>query len=182
MVNDLDPTVLTSFPCFQELTPQQAAVALQHFEIVRLTPGQVLCKERERGDAAYMLISGYVDVTKSVPREDDHRLATLTPGAIFGEVSLLTGDPRTASVIARTEAEVLRIPHAAYRQGLAHEEPWALAYLSASAVVLARRLTAVNNQLISVVVDLREWEAQGAGPDHREIEELRKELFEHWAL
>lgn len=182
MASEIGPGTLLSFVCFQDLPPQQAAVALEEFEPIYLKPGQVLCKERDTENSAFLLVSGYADVTKAVPGEADHRLATLSPGAIFGEVALLTNAARSASVIARTEAEVLRISRAAYEKGLAHEQAWALKFLEGAAQVLARRLVAANNQLIGVVVDLREWEAQGHGPDHREIEELRRELFEHWAL
>lgn len=182
MPGEIDMERVCDLAPFKDLSPLELAAALDRFELVEFKTGQVIFKERDSGEAAYVLLKGYVDIMLSVPDEEDHRLAALTPGSIFGEVSLLTDEARTASVVSRTAAEAVKIPAEVFRDGLAKREAWTFYFLHAAAQELARRLTAVDHQLVGLVVDLREWEAQGAGPDAREIEELRRELFEHWAV
>ncbi|MFL6375687.1 MAG: cyclic nucleotide-binding domain-containing protein, partial [Pyrinomonadaceae bacterium] len=71
-------------------------------------PGEAIVKGGEEGNSMYVLISGSVKV--QIP-ENDHQktINTLGENDFFGEMSLLTGEPRTANVIAVTETEVLRI-------------------------------------------------------------------------
>jgi small-conductance mechanosensitive channel len=71
--------------------------------------GEVLVREEEAGDSLFVVEKGAVRVTKSDP-EAEHRhvdLAILEEGAFFGEMSLLTGEPRSATVIARDPCGVL---------------------------------------------------------------------------
>jgi CRP-like cAMP-binding protein len=66
-----------------------------------------IVREGEAGDAFYVNVNGTLKVTVNGyarPRN----LATLGPGAIFGEIAALTGEPRTATVTTETEAHVLR--------------------------------------------------------------------------
>ncbi|MCW6037285.1 mechanosensitive ion channel [Spirulina subsalsa FACHB-351] len=72
----------------------------------RLYPEQVLFKEGDRGDAFYIILSGSVDV---VVQKINKHLATLGEGRFFGELSLLLGIPRTATVIAKTETILFTI-------------------------------------------------------------------------
>ncbi|WP_017303047.1 mechanosensitive ion channel domain-containing protein [Spirulina subsalsa] len=72
----------------------------------RLYPEQVLFKEGDRGDAFYIVLSGSVDV---VVQKINKHLATLGEGRFFGELSLLLGIPRTATVIAKTETILFTI-------------------------------------------------------------------------
>ncbi len=68
--------------------------------------GQTLFLEGDDSQDLYILISGQLDVLKG-----DNRIAEVTePGDIFGEMSFLLGSSRTATVKARSEGEVIRIP------------------------------------------------------------------------
>lgn len=71
--------------------------------------GEVLVREDEAGDSLFVVEKGAVRVTKSDPEAEDRHvdLAILEEGAFFGEMSLLTGEPRSATVIARDPCGVL---------------------------------------------------------------------------
>lgn len=69
-----------------------------------LPPGAVLTREGQAGGIAYVLVSGTCDVLRG-----SRRVAGLGPGDVVGEMSLIDGGPRTATVRAATEVEVLEI-------------------------------------------------------------------------
>lgn len=70
-------------------------------ETASLPAGTPLVKEGEEGDAFFVIIDG----TASVRREDQV-LTDVGPGASFGELALLDGEPRSASVIATADVSV----------------------------------------------------------------------------
>ena len=75
---------------------------------VTYSAGSRIFDQDEPGDCAYMIDSGYVEVS----RDDDRTktvLAVLGPGEIFGEMSLLDGQPRSATATAVHETTVLVI-------------------------------------------------------------------------
>ncbi|HVN24618.1 MAG TPA: ATPase, T2SS/T4P/T4SS family [Syntrophorhabdales bacterium] len=69
--------------------------------------GAVIVKEGEPGDALFLIISGLVEVKKREPSIGaDLTLAKIGKGACFGEMSLLSGKPRSATVVAAEPTEV----------------------------------------------------------------------------
>lgn len=63
--------------------------------------GQIVCKEDDPGDSFYIILSGAVEV---LSEKADQYIATLHEGEFFGEISLLLGTPRTATVKTREDA------------------------------------------------------------------------------
>lgn len=71
-------------------------------------PGEAIVHRGQEGNSMYVIIRGAVKV--QIPENDYQKtIGTLRENDFFGEMSLLTGEPRTASVIATEESEVLRI-------------------------------------------------------------------------
>jgi CRP-like cAMP-binding protein len=66
-------------------------------------------REGDTTSSMFVLESGRATVTIHADLADSRRLATLEPGAAFGEISLLTGEPRTATVRALTEVTAIEI-------------------------------------------------------------------------
>jgi MFS family permease len=71
--------------------------------------GQVVIRQGDVADDFFVLISGSLVVTKSVPGEAPVEVNRLGPGEGFGEIGLLGGVPRTATVAAAESATILRI-------------------------------------------------------------------------
>ena len=77
-------------------------------------PGETIIREGDGGASMFVVHRGSVDVR--VEANDMQRtIKRLGEGAFFGEMALFTGEPRTASVVAAEETEVLEIGHAAMR-------------------------------------------------------------------
>lgn len=105
------------------------------------TAGEPIVRQGEPGDALYVVHSGEVGVRIQVDGSTAE-VATLGPGQIFGEIALLTGEPRTATCTARTEVSCYVIDRAALEAVLA-ERPEIAEHLSAT---LATRQAALDAQ------------------------------------
>lgn len=87
---------------FAGLDRKQLATIASLSTEVTLPEGTVLCHRGERGREAFVLIEGSVAVSVQ-----DQAIAVLRPGAVFGEMSLLDGKPRVATVTATSQVSVL---------------------------------------------------------------------------
>ncbi len=89
---------------FSACTKRELAQVAALTEPAELAAGTVLTRQGAAGGLAFVIASGRAEVTR-----DGTRLATLGPGAVVGELSLIDGQPRSATVKALTNLEVLEI-------------------------------------------------------------------------
>jgi len=68
--------------------------------------GEVIVREGEPGDELYLLVEGTVEVRRQTG-EGEVRLDTLGAGAYFGEMAVLDGSPRSATVVATSDVRAL---------------------------------------------------------------------------
>lgn len=97
------------------------AAAAERMEPVRVMAGQTIVREGEQADAFYILVRGRVAIYK---REDgeEGEIKRLGPGEFFGEVGLLRGVPRNATVRAVEPSELLRLDQETFRKLVASSE------------------------------------------------------------
>ena len=86
--------------CSQRELGQVATVTVP----AEFSAGSVLTRQGQTGGLAFVIASGKAEVVRG-----GKRLATLGPGDVVGELSLLDGKPRSATVKALTDIEVLEI-------------------------------------------------------------------------
>ncbi|HYR77337.1 MAG TPA: mechanosensitive ion channel family protein [Pyrinomonadaceae bacterium] len=100
-------------------------------------PGETLIRAGDEGSSMFVVHNGRVEV-QVAENGRPRTVAVLTEGNFFGEMGLFTGEPRTASVVATEETEVLEIGHAAMKQiletnpDLAESISWTIAERKAS--------------------------------------------------
>jgi small-conductance mechanosensitive channel/CRP-like cAMP-binding protein len=78
--------------------------------------GEVLVRQGESGDSFFIITSGEVDVTLKDEKDEEHLIARLSPGEVFGEGSLLTGERRSATVTAAEDTQVIVIDKRSFAQ------------------------------------------------------------------
>ncbi len=104
---------------FQNFTDIELRQLIEIGHRKRLYPSQFLFHEGDSGDAFYIVLSGSVEVF--VEKINKH-LTTLPAGKFFGELSLMLGIPRTASVRALEETILFTIHHNAF-ENILREHP-----------------------------------------------------------
>src|SRR5262245_32513053 len=104
-----DAALLADVPFFQLLDESERAALAAQLDSVSFPAGAMVFQYGEPGDALYLVRSGRAEVF--FKDDTGQRIVLETPetGHVFGELSLLDGGPRTASVQAVTDLEVLRL-------------------------------------------------------------------------
>ncbi len=111
-------------PLFSNLNDRQLRFIVGQGREVSFPAGREICKQGETGLGMHVVLEGQTKV-----QVNGRTRAKLGPGAFFGEIALLDGGPRTASVIAETDVHTLAIPHWNFRALLKEQPPMALKML-----------------------------------------------------
>jgi CRP-like cAMP-binding protein len=90
--------VLGVVPLFEGLSKKQLKKVADLADVARFMGGSTLVRQGDIGDSFYVVLTGQAKVVAS-----GRTVNRLLPGDHFGEISLLDGGPRTASVVAETE-------------------------------------------------------------------------------
>jgi len=93
-------SVLQTIPLFQVLGEEGVLATARAGPTRRYASGQVICYQGDPGDRLYVVVEGLVKVVLTSERGDEIVLRTLGNAEIFGELALLDGAPRSASVVA----------------------------------------------------------------------------------
>jgi len=94
---------------FRDLSEAERLLVAPYFEQRTYAAGESLCREGELGDSFFVIVSGTVDVTHGKAQ-----LIELGPGSYAGEIALAREGPRTASLTAREDSEVLILTRARF--------------------------------------------------------------------
>lgn len=127
--------VLAQVPLFAGAPPRFLKRLAGEMDEQRYMEGATIVRKGEPGDTFYVLVEGEAKVTD----ENGKRLAQLIPGDFFGEISLMDGGPRTATVVSETPLTALALSRKDFRSML-ESEPHVAAGLLKHAAQLLRRL------------------------------------------
>ena len=140
--------VIRRAPLFEGLSRWEARKIVLLGKLEAVEAGDLVLRKGETGDEMYMVITGCLRVFDRRLDGRETVLAELTPGAVFGEMALVTREVRSASVVAATNAEVLRLDFAALER-VRRRFPYTGAKLFRNlAHVLADRLRRTTGALV----------------------------------
>jgi outer membrane PBP1 activator LpoA protein len=101
-------------PLFRDFAVDEMVAVIQGLKLLSFERGEVILREGSRGASLYTLTSGRVRAfRKDAATGKQQPLGDLKEGAFFGEMSILTGQPRMASVVALTRCELLELDRSA---------------------------------------------------------------------
>ena len=108
--DDVVPT-LEKMPLFAGFDRKELAALAERFDEQSFLPEHGVLTEGMSGMEFFIILDGNAEVV-----HDGNVIATLAPGDFFGEVAVLDGGPRTASVRATERLRTLGLPNGAFKQ------------------------------------------------------------------
>jgi CRP/FNR family cyclic AMP-dependent transcriptional regulator len=129
----LDPLILNEVAHLQSLSASEKAALAERMDLMRYQAGQIVFEYGDPGHALFIVRLGEVEIYIKNNQGDKIVLEVSRPGDVFGEISLLDGGPRTASVVALLETELLRVDREHFEDYVRLYTPAALNLLSAAA-------------------------------------------------
>ncbi|MDJ0943426.1 MAG: cyclic nucleotide-binding domain-containing protein [Kiloniellales bacterium] len=136
--------ILRRIPLFANIDPAKLKLMCFASERVTFKDGEVLCRQGETGDSAFIILDGTADVQVK-RKEGTMSVATLTKNDIVGEIAILCDVPRTATVLAKGELTTLKVTKELFF-GLVKDFPEIGIEIMR---VLAHRLEATTGELIA---------------------------------
>ena len=91
-------------PFFAELDQEDVRVLAGFMQVYRAQSGEVIIREGDPGDYMLLLIQGQVDILKAGQHRTERHMTTVLPGMTLGEMSMIDGEPRFATCIAKDTA------------------------------------------------------------------------------
>jgi CRP-like cAMP-binding protein len=106
--------LLRGLELFKSLNEQELMFLSDHLAFQPHTVGELITKKGAHAHCLYILTAGSVDVLTSVKNGPKKSVATIEAPGVFGEMGLMTGEPRSADVVAQTEIECYRLDKEAF--------------------------------------------------------------------
>lgn len=130
--------VIATVPLFDSLSKRHLKRIAGLTSTVEFEAGDTVIQEGEPGDSFFVTVSGQARVLSG-----GKTLHRVIPGDHFGEISLLDGRPRSASVVAETPLSLLRLPRSSFLKMVKEDADLARALLAS----LARMVRRVDRSL-----------------------------------
>ena len=96
-------------PVLSPLSPEERALLARQVKVEPFGEGETIVRQQEAGDSLYIITKGTCEVLLESLDQPFKQVAVLKKGDFFGEMSLLTGEPRSATVRALEDTEVIMI-------------------------------------------------------------------------
>lgn len=126
-------TLLATTPIFEGLSKRQLKQIANDIEVVDYMAGHSIVREGDIGDSFFVVLHGQAKV--STGGKTVHRII---PGDHFGEISLLDGGPRTATVISETPMKMLMLGRRAFLKNVSNDTEMALVLMKTMARMIRR--------------------------------------------
>ncbi len=144
---------LLETPIFHDLEPQGLADIVGIMQIQRLREDQVVFLQGDIGDAWYVIFDGAVEVARDGALGRPRPVAELSVKACFGEMAVLDGSPRSATVRATEDTVLLRFPRGAFQELLDEGNLGAYQLVLGMARVLSERQRRLTSEVHGLLED-----------------------------
>ncbi len=139
------PSRVPSIPLFSFLDEDAFISTLEKLRLRRFADDEIVIREGERGESFFMIADGDVMVKRDIDEDDGGvTLAHLHRGSVFGEMALISDEPRQASVVAKGDVDVLEMRRSDLIVASAMRESVSAALKSFTRERFLRNLTATH--------------------------------------
>jgi CRP-like cAMP-binding protein len=148
--------VLADVPLFKALSDEELEAVEKIAQTKTFKANDILIEEDSSGGAFFVVLSGRVDVEIRPPLSSDppQRIATLKPGEVVGELSLVDGHRRSASARAISAVDALALDEKQFRALMQREPAIGFKVMRELARVLSARVRDTNLKLRNALSDL----------------------------
>jgi CRP-like cAMP-binding protein len=182
----IEPGEVRAFQIFAQLDDGEIDQLRANLRPIILPQGSMLFRQGDHDTSLYLLIEGMVDVCVTMPDAGERAnlastVATLEAKTVLGELGLLLGVPRTATIIARSDTVCWQIARESFYAAIERDDVWAARLALAVASALARRFVSARAEVTRQVIQL----APGGGEPARQVRELvqlRTRLLAEWSF
>src|ERR1051325_7084991 len=129
---------LRKVPIFSGLSREDIAKVLGKLEERVFPPGTTIFSQGDEGDSFYIIQSGAVQVVLESAGGRKENIAVFGPQDCFGEMALLSGEPRSATIIAVKETTTWRLSREAWAELIEKHPTWLLHFCATLSKRLAR--------------------------------------------
>src|SRR3977135_777118 len=137
--------LLRTMDIFETLQAEELETITQLLRERRLAEAEGLCPQGDPGDALFIVTGGRIRLSTTDPSGNEKILTYFTDGQFFGEMSLLTGAPRSATATAETDSQLLVLDKQAFDQMLASHAQIMREMLK----IVSQRTLHTNQQLLA---------------------------------
>ena len=113
---------LSNLEWLEDMHPDNISKLVTNGRIIRYAADDLIVEQQREGDSMFVIISGSARVLLKTEKDGELNIADKMSGDFFGEMSLLTGEPRSASIRANSDSTVLRIDKTSFSSLIATDE------------------------------------------------------------
>jgi CRP-like cAMP-binding protein len=146
--------LLKGIPLFAGMAAEQLGPLVGMLVRRTFRKGQVILRQGEEGDSLFVIVAGRVRIYTLSPEGHELSMSIFDEGDFFGEMALLSGEPRSASAEAMERTEVLVLQRRAFRNHLV-SNPSAAIHVIETLSQRLRRTTETADELMSLNVPQR---------------------------
>ncbi len=147
MSTDIDTEKFATVPLFTGLSQQEIVKLIKISENLTANPGDEIVRQGDTGDGVYVIASGAFEVQKS--GAETKALARLEELSFFGEMALVSDDPRSASVVCVESGRLKKFPVDKFNQLLEAGDLTAYKVIRNMSRILAQRLARLGERVVS---------------------------------
>jgi CRP/FNR family transcriptional regulator, cyclic AMP receptor protein len=143
--------IMEQIPLFGQFDMPQVEHLSAYMECFGAPSGATLLNEGQEGDYLLLVLTGSVDVYKSMPGQGSKLMATVGPGGILGEMSLVDGQKRNASCVTREPTDFAVLRRSALNVLLARSPALGARFLLVLLTEMTRRLREANQRILPFI-------------------------------
>ena len=144
--------ILKNIHIFANLSPIERAKIAKFFRQQDYEPKSKIVKEGESGDRMFVIKMGAVKIAKELTDTEEKVLANLVDGDCFGEMALMDGSPRSASVYAISKVTMLELYRVSLMEMFDKEPKLSVKVLYNLAKILAERVRETGDKIRDILI------------------------------